>query len=169
MCVVFLSVLVLDFVVFLSRVLYLELMSLRNFSSIVCCMCGHQMPQVLARVRCRWYSYRLICCFLVYRYLIKSNLHLPQVEIYTRTDQPQHTPYNQLTTGILGIDQPPSLHNITVMQQIPTRTGTTPQTQKPKIKKLILNVLQQINKYNNKHLDQCSHRNYNIQWIQSQI
>ena len=29
---------------FLSRVLYLELMSLQSFSSIVCCMCGHQLP-----------------------------------------------------------------------------------------------------------------------------
>ena len=47
--------------------------------------------------------------------------------------------------------------------------STTPQTQRQKTKKLILNVLQQINKYNNKHLDQCSYRNYNIQWIQSQI
>ena len=72
MCVVFLSVLVLDFVVFLSRVLYLELMSLRSFSSIVCCMCGHQLPQVLAKGRCTWYSCRLICCFLAYRYLISS-------------------------------------------------------------------------------------------------
>jgi hypothetical protein len=47
-------------------------MCFRSFSSIVCCMCGHQLPQVLAKVRCTWYSCRLICCFLAYRYLISS-------------------------------------------------------------------------------------------------
>jgi hypothetical protein len=45
--VAFPSVLMLDFVVFLSRVLYLELIFLRSFSSIVCCMCQLVIRRVL--------------------------------------------------------------------------------------------------------------------------
>ena len=76
MAVVFTFVLVLDFVVFFSfffpKVLYLDLISLWSFSSTVCCMYGYQLPQVLARVICRGYTCRLICCFLEYMYLISS-------------------------------------------------------------------------------------------------
>ena len=61
---VFPFVIVLDFVVFfLSKFLYFDLISLWSFSSTVFCTYGQQLPQVLARVICRGYSCRLICCF----------------------------------------------------------------------------------------------------------
>jgi len=60
------------FFLFFPKVLYLDLISLWSFSSTVCCMYGYQLPQVLARVICRGYTCRLICCFLEYMYLISS-------------------------------------------------------------------------------------------------
>ena len=43
-----------SFCSFLSKVLYLVVVSLRSFSSIIFCMCGHVLFHMLARDMCRW-------------------------------------------------------------------------------------------------------------------
>ena len=62
--------------IFLSKIFYLILVSQWSFSSIVLCMCGHMLFNVLARDMCRWYICKLSLCFLECRNVVSSLIRL---------------------------------------------------------------------------------------------
>jgi len=88
--------------------------------------------------------------------LIRSNPNFPQVVIYNRTARPQHAPYSQLTAEMLGNDH----HHSRIPSPL-VRRSQPEQARRFRHIYWILRKLtiQSILIDNNRHLDQCSHRN----------